>query len=264
MTDWVQQLEAGLRSQSLDRQTKSRLIQKITSSLGHTIEDEELYSFSLRLSLSYLADQPIEFRVKHNALQLGQTTFSPLENHSGGYQTIDAAGYQVIINYRSSQQIARQITLSQVLNGQFKPDWVKDKIVLIGTTAYSAKDVFYTPYSSAKEDNPLMTGVSVHAHMTSQILSAVLDQQPLFWYWPVWGEAFWIWAWSMLGGILAWRLKSLLTLSLSGVLGLGGLFGICFILFTQAGWIPLAPPALALIITSGIMVGLQGGLWGLS
>ena len=216
--------------------------------------EEELYSFSLRLSLSYLADQAIEFRVNHDSLQLGQTTFRPLENHSSGYQTIDASGYQVLLNYRSPQNLARQITLTEVLDGQFEPDWVRDKIVLIGTTARSAKDVFYTPHSSDRKGNLVMTGVLVHAQMTSQILSAVLDQQPLFWYWPAWGDALWIWAWSLLGGILAWRLRQLLTLSLSGVIGLSGLFGIGFILFTQAGWVPLAPPALALIITSCSMV----------
>ena len=216
--------------------------------------EEKLYSFSFRLSLAYLADQAIELQIKPDSLQLGPATFVPLEAYSGGYQTIDPAGYQVLLNYQSTENLARQISLTDVLKGQFESAWVKDKIVLIGTTARSAKDVFYTPLSAAQKNNPVMTGVMVHAHMTSQILSAVLDQKPLFWYWPEWGEALWIWAWSLLGGGLAWRLKELLPLSLSGLAGGGGLFGIGFVLFTQAGWIPLASPALAFIITGAFMI----------
>ncbi|MDJ0705583.1 MAG: EAL domain-containing protein [Leptolyngbyaceae cyanobacterium MO_188.B28] len=216
--------------------------------------EEKLYSFSFRLSLTYLADQAIELQIKPDSLQLGAAKFIPLESHSGGYQTIDAAGYQVLLNYRAADNLARQISLTDVLKGQFEPEWVKDKIVLIGTTARSAKDVFYTPLSSAQKENPLMSGVLVHAHMTSQILSAVLDRQPLFWYWPEWGEALWIWAWSLLGGVLAWRFKDLFSLSLSSLAGLGGLLGIGYILFVQAAWIPLAAPVLALVVTGGIMV----------
>lgn len=52
-----------------------------------------------------------------------------------------------------------------------------------------------------------MAGVLVHAQIVSQILSSVLDEQPLFWYLPAWAEAGWIWIWSLAGGILVWRMK---------------------------------------------------------
>ncbi len=147
-----------------------------------SVGTEEFYSFSLRLSLSYLAKQDISLKISPTSLQLGKTVFVPLDANSGGYQTIDAQGYQVLLNYRSAYKVAQQVTVTQVLNGQLNPEWVKDKIVLIGTTAPSAKDLFFTPYSAAEQENLRMAGVLIHAQMVSQILSAVLNQRSLFWF----------------------------------------------------------------------------------
>lgn len=215
---------------------------------------EQFYSFSLRLSLSYLADQGISLKVKPDRLQLGKTVFVPLEPNAGGYQNIDAVGYQVLLSYRSANHVARQVNLTQVLNGSLEPAWVKDKIVLIGTTAPSLKDLFFTPYSAAERANPGMPGVLLHAQTVSQILSTVLDHQPLFWFWSQWSEALWVWAWSLAGGVIVWRLQHPLSLGLAGTVALGSLFGICFGTFTQAGWIPLIAPALALVATGGSIV----------
>ncbi|HEY9872509.1 MAG TPA: EAL domain-containing protein [Candidatus Obscuribacterales bacterium] len=214
---------------------------------------EKFYSLSLRLGLLYLADRGISLTIEPNALKLGKTVFVPLDANSGGYQNIDAAGYQVLLSYRSRDNVARQVTVTQVLNGQVDPAWIKDKVVLIGTTAPSIKDFIFTPYKTTERTSPRMAGVIVHAQLVSQILSAVVDSKPLIWFLPEWGEGLWVWAWSCVGGVLAWRLRHPLSLGLAGTVGLGGLWGICFGIFTQAGWIPLIPPALALV-TTGVSV----------
>lgn len=99
-----------------------------------------------------------------------------------------------------------------------------------------------------------MPGVIVHAQMVSQILSAVLDRRPLLWVWPAWGEALWVYSWSVVGGLLAWRMRHPLRLGLAGVAALGVLAGVSFGLLTQGGWVPLVPSALALVVTSGSVV----------
>ncbi len=214
---------------------------------------DKFYSFSLQLSRRYLGTQG-SLKVTPNFLQLGKTVFTPLEANSGGYHNIDALGYQILLSYRSPLAPARRVTLTQVLNGQVNPAWVQDKIVLIGSTAPSLKDLFLTPYSAVQKANPGMSGVVLHAQLLSQILSTVLDRQPLFWFWHEWGEALWIWAWSLLGGILAWRLRHPFSLGLTGIVALVSLLGICYGIFTQAGWIPLLPPALALVITGASVI----------
>jgi CHASE2 domain-containing sensor protein len=43
----------------------------------------------------------------------------------------------VLINYRNTPQIAQFVTLKQVFAGKLEPEWVKDRVVLIGVTAAS-------------------------------------------------------------------------------------------------------------------------------
>jgi CHASE2 domain-containing sensor protein len=127
---------------------------------------------------------------------------------------------------------------------------VKHRIVLIGVTASTTADRWKTPFSSnAPPNQNQIPGVFVQAQMVSQILNAVLDRRPLLWWWPEWIEVFWVWGWAVVGGILGLYVRQLIYLGLTGFIGLGVLFGICFVIFTQAGWVPLVPSVLALLMT---------------
>lgn len=204
------------------------------------------YSFNLQLAFRYLAVKGILPKfTKQGYLQLGNTVFKPLEAHTGGYQYLDAGGYQVLLNNRPRREIAPRVTLRQVLTGQINPNLVKDSIVLIGTTAPSFKDYLSTAY------NPKTPGVMVQAQMVSNILSAVLDRRSLIWVWSQGAECLWVWSWSLVGGILVWRFRSLIHLGLTAGAALGTLYLLCFGLLTQNGWVPLIPPALALVATGG-------------
>lgn len=220
-------------------------------------ENERLFSFALQLSLKYLGKEKANFRVDRNALYIGSKAFIPLEPDSGGYDNIDAASYQMLLDYRSSNWVARKVTLSEVLAGKVEPGWVEDKIVMIGVTAPSMKDFFYTPFSAKKVEEHVMPGVITHAQVVSQILSTVLDGQRLFWYWPQGVEIGWIWIWSLAGGFWVWRLKRSALLGVAILASLLGLGGACFVSFSLMGWIPFAAPALALLLTSGALITYQ-------
>ncbi len=211
---------------------------------------KKYYSFSLRLSQKYLATRDISLKITPNALELGETSFTPISANAGEYRNIDNLGYQILISYHSSDQVAETISFTDILNGNFDPSLVKDKIVLIGTTAPSLKDLFFTPYSAGESDSRAMSGVMLHAQLVSQILGATLDRKPLFWFWSEWVEATWILLWALIGGLIAWRYRNPLNVFIFGGFALLALFTTYFSLFTQAGWIPLLSPGLALIITS--------------
>ncbi len=66
-------------------------------------------------------------------------------------------------------------------------------------------------------------------------------------------EALWVWGWSLLGGIIAWRIQQPLYLGLAIAISLIAIFSICFSIFTLAGWIPLIPSALALIASAVVL-----------
>ena len=214
-----------------------------------------LTSFSMRLAFAYLDNKKIDSKLtEKQEIEANKVVFSKLRSDSGGYQNINDQGYQVLLNYRSAENIAKSVTLTQVLEGKVDPKLVKGKIVLMGVTALTVRDFFSSPYSATASGNWQMPGVFIHATATSQILSAVLDGKGLFWYWDEWQEILWIAVWGAVGGWLAWRLENSVSLIGSGIATFGSLLGYTFFLFTQQGWIPLIPPALALLITPVVIV----------
>ena len=214
-----------------------------------------LYSFNLQLALRYLQRKKISPQLAPDqSLWLGKTQLKQLESNDGGYNNADARGYQILINYRSRLQVANQVRITDVLEGKVDPHLVKDKIVLIGYTTETVKDFFYTPYSGRQQKNQFMPGIVAHAQVVSQILSTVLDNRPMFWFWPEWAEILWISAWSIVGGTVASRMAHPAQLALTFAAMLCGCCAIGFGIFLLGGWVPVAAPALALILTGGSIV----------
>ncbi|WP_171572497.1 CHASE2 domain-containing protein [Leptolyngbya sp. Cla-17] len=214
----------------------------------------ESVSFATRLAMQYLNNSGD--RLPKGDFVLG-ATFSPLRANSGGYQRIDAAGEQILLNYRSAQYPSEVVTLNQVLRKQANPALIKDRVVLIGTTAPSAKDLFFTPFSAAKTANPKMPGVVIHAQMLSQTLTAAAEGRSLFWFWSEPIEVLWIISWAIAGGVLAWWVQRPLLLILSGTGLLLLLVGTGYSLFLHQAWVPVAAPAMAAIAVGSFVVAYQ-------
>ncbi|MDJ0732615.1 MAG: CHASE2 domain-containing protein [Nostocaceae cyanobacterium] len=202
------------------------------------------YSFSWQLAYRYLKAKGIPVEIVDNNWKFGSVIFQRLQPDSGGYQNLDARGNQLLINYRRTSQIAQQVTVTDVLeqSENFNSDWVKGRVVLIGITAPSIPDFHDTPYGE-------ICGSSIHAHVISQILSAVEDNRPLLWWLPQWGETLWIFAWSFTGGVIIWCWRGKLHRGIGIGTSLLILYAACWLLFTKGGWIPLLPSVLAMIAT---------------
>lgn len=212
-------------------------------------------SFSLCLAYSYLESEKINPTTNSSGQILwGKATFEPLQSNSGGYKRIDAGGYQILLNYRSKANLAPVVSVSEVLSGSVPREWVRDKIVLIGSTAPSLKDAHFTPYSPGEDENPMMPGVIIHGQMLSQILNAVIDGRPLFWFWPEWLEAAWLVGWAVVGGTVAMFCRHPVILGLTGTAVVGVLVGSCWWIFLQAGWVPVFSPMVAYLVTGGFVV----------
>jgi CHASE2 domain-containing sensor protein len=225
-----------LRSHLLYLEPKNKSLCKATQAL------------SLQLALKYLDSKNIEADPSStDYLKLGETAFIPLsDSMKGGYRNLDARGYQILLNYRKPiEEISYMLTLTQALEKPLQESWVKDKIILIGVTASSEQDNFLTTLSTDRK----APGLMIQAQMVSQIISAVLDNRPLLWVWPDWGENLWIFAWTALGGIFAWQLQSRLRLVLGCVAMLATLSVLCWILLRYGGWVPLVPCIVVLIVT---------------
>jgi len=211
------------------------------------------YAFSLQIALNYL-EQSGPFspnRKSEGEVQIGDRVFQKFEHNAGGYQLSPASaqGYQIPINYRAAR--FQQVSLSELLDGSLDAqlaELARDRIILIGV-AQPTKDSHFTPYSRGDWAEK-MPGVVVQAHMASQIIAAILDGRSLLWWLPQWAEALWIASWSALGGLLVWFARSPLHQGIAVFASLATLGGLCFVLLLQGGWIPLIPPALALMVAS--------------
>ena len=209
------------------------------------------YSFALQLSKNYLNLTDSSIELKPDFLRFDRTIFPALKPNAGGYRlsASDVAGSQIILNYRSPNKAARRLSFTQVLEGNFDPDWIEGKIVIIGYTAQSKKDIFSTPFNVEKTP-----GIIIHAHMVSQILSTVLDEKPLFKFLPQWGEVIWIWLWSIAGAVLVWRSKHPLALGGGLMTVIVTLSGFSWVIFLEAIWIPINPAIIGLLSTTGVIL----------
>lgn len=210
------------------------------------------YAFSVQLALHYLAAENIALKfTTDGAWKLGKTTFKPIEAHTSGYQGIDASGYQILLNYRSYNSpvnFVPQVTLADVLAGKINASAVKDRIVLIGTTAESFQDSSLTPYATSSGAIQKIPGVLLQAQMISQLLSAALEGRVLLCSLSVWQETIWIWAWCLTGGLLAWYIRKLLYLGIATLATIIILYGTCQVfLIVWGAWIPLVPSSIALL-----------------
>jgi len=217
---------------------------------------EPIFSLGFQLARQYLAVEGIPLTLTAtDEIQLGGLVLPPLTSTDGGYQRADTSGYPILLQYRSGDRIAEQVTLSDLLNNRVEPEQIRDRIVLMGYVAESAKDLFTTPYSGSQQDNRPMAGVVIHAQLVSQLLRTVLDGEPLPWFWPQWAEILWIWGWALLGGTIGVALRHPLALG-AATLGATGLcLGTGYLAFLQGGWLLVATPVMALATTqAGFML----------
>jgi CHASE2 domain-containing sensor protein/nitrogen-specific signal transduction histidine kinase len=226
-------------------------------------EDKSLPSLGLAVALSYLEKEGITGSASAEGwLQLGTIKFRPFEANDGGYQDADAGSYQTLINFRNSK--FTRVSFTDILDNKVNPKLLRDRIVLVGYTAISKKDYFYTPYS--KRDSittPSRTyGIEIHAHLASQILSAVLDNRPLIQVWSDPGEDLWIALWIALPAIGAWRFRSLpnsgqflLIIVAETAILAALLISIAYFAFQKGWWIPLVPPLWGLGLSALVIAG---------
>lgn len=206
------------------------------------------YSLGLQMALSYLIARGVEPKMTEDGLlQLGEATFQPIDSRMGAYHNIDSSGYQIMIDYARGENPTPTVTLSDVLQGKFNPQLVTDRIVLIGVSAASLKDTFYTPFSRQGGDIVLMPGVTLHSYMASQILSSALDGKPLIWSWQEWQEIIWIYAWGLAGGASILLLSRPLLMILTQLGAMTVIVATGVLIFLIGAWIPIVPPLVAFL-----------------
>ena len=171
------------------------------------------------------------------AIESLQWNLSWLHPGAGGYSLIDASGYQRMLPFHEPGSFPTW-SLSDLLDGKIATSELRDRIVLVGSTAPSLRDTFHTPFTRFHSGQKLaeMPGVEIHAHRLAALIKA--DQ-----------------GWGVGIGVLpaAWEPALLL---LVGALGLGLGEGIRSL--QRSGWLLLL--AEVGLLATGVAL-LVGGIW---
>lgn len=220
-------------------------------------DDKKVHqSLALKLAQVYLKAEKIHPKQavsNQNYLQLGERIFRPFQANDGGYMGEDTQGYQVLVNFRRPGSF-RIVSMADLLANRVDPNWIRDRIVLIGSTAPSLQDFFYTPYSNnAVGTTKPLSGVEVHANFVSQILSSTLDGRPLIQVLPELVEWLWIFVWSVVGAGIVWQLRSPQRTCVGLLLISATLIGNCYLAFLIGWWLPVVPPILGLLGSAAVI-----------
>ncbi|MEO1348069.1 MAG: CHASE2 domain-containing protein [Cyanobacteria bacterium J06635_15] len=228
----------------------------------HTDNQQLKYGLATKLALIYLARESIFPKVDQNnkgSIKLGSAVIKRFQKYDGGYIRGDAGGYQTLINFRGPKAQFESIPFSTILKNQFSSAQVENRVVLIGSTATSINDFFYTPLSREQE----LPGVFIHAQIVSQILAAALEGRPLIKVLVEPLEYLWVLAWSSLGAGVTYVLQQRKTVNrkfriielfiATGLLG-GGILISSFCLFLTGWWIPTVGALIAMLATNVSML----------
>ena len=251
----VSQQQVGFADQVLDSDGKLR--RALLSLVGD--DGQTRFSLGTQLALHYLQERDIQLEpIEGDRYRLGKAIFKRFTRNNGGYVRADAGGYQILLNFWGTELNFPQYSLREVLKGQISLENIRDRLILIGSTATeSSKDAFFTPYSKGWFRSPAkMPGVFIHANVTSQIINTALNNRPLLRTHNQILESLCILFWSSIGIIISWRLRPLSMVALSLCLASSLLIILCYLAFLLGWWLPLIPALLTLnatVITANLL-----------
>ena len=137
-----------------------------------TADDLEL-SFAYRVALLAQGEiQPSASASDPAVLAFGQTDLPPIDETFGAYMSVDAAGYQVLIDFENALPVVQTISLRDVMEDT-PIDVLAGKIVLIGSGSDVVKDQFRTALNaglSPSQQTSFTFGIQLHAVVIAQFL----------------------------------------------------------------------------------------------
>ena len=216
-------------------------------------------SFGIKVAFKYLESLNI-FAQPQGGLSglvtLGKSKIKPLHSYQAGYAASDIGGYQTLINYRCLSSCFENISMNDVMTGQYSKGLFNNRIVLIGSTAESLRDFFLSPYGK-------IPGVYIHANIISQFINGAIDGRPLLQTYPKLMEGVWVLLWAYLGatGISGFlkanglgKIKFVVGILGFLVLGTITIFSISYISFLFSFWLPILPTLFSFLLSSFVCI----------
>jgi CHASE2 domain-containing sensor protein len=217
---------------------------------------EDRFSLGFKLAQYYLKSKGITDKngIKDpDTIRFGNTELPRVSDNFGGYVGTTTGELQVLVNFRNRKEPFRIFSLNEIKIGRtnrgeiINPNWLRDKIILVGNLSPSMGDSLYSLAIPGQKIAGQLYGVEYHAHATSQIINAVLNQRLLIKTWAESGEYIWIIIWGIapiaIGRFTQSIRKNLLGVTVVGLCVLGS--GYLSLLYFGV-WVPVVPSLLTL------------------
>ena len=191
-----------------DRRVRRALLTSLDEESG-----EMKAGLATQVALGYLAAEGISLEsvdADRQKFQLGKALYEPLRSQQAGYAHKDLGGYQILMNWRGSEETFAAVSMQDVLSGEIADDLMRDRMVFIGSIAPSTNDFFETPYSTTWGDRrqQVMPGVFVHANIASQLVQSALTGRTGLTGFTGWQQQLWIVFWTVLGTGGSWIISA--------------------------------------------------------
>tara|TARA_Y100000739_G_scaffold200164_1_gene184190 strand:+ start:313 stop:2163 length:1851 start_codon:yes stop_codon:yes gene_type:complete len=175
-----------------------------------------------------------------------------LREQSGGYQSLDAAGYQAMLPVYPPGRYP-VLDLAELLEGEVHEAMIRNRIVLIGSVAPSLHDRFEIPQSRFIRGSQFfsLTGVELHAQRLEALQRMLQSRAPQIVTVQGWQRTLLLLVMMLVGGVIAERpdriRRSIVLLTATSILLTGSVF-----LLTLSGlWIGITMPLAGLLLISG-------------
>lgn len=224
-------------------------------------------TLALTLATRYLAanGKAIDWS-EPDRLQLGAHELRPFSPESSGFYRQNAgfggngdSGEQLLLTFPACESGFERHRIGDLLGEDAAKVDLEGRIVLIGNTVRAAKDVFDVPSTCAGTIGGKMFGLHLHGQIVRQLIGLAegslspLETTAQRLSSPLLAAALdggWIWAWTLLGGLVALFLASPFRLIIGTALGLLVLIISTLWLFAATGWwLPVVPPALGFTLS---------------
>jgi len=214
-----------------------------------TGQDEATVSFAMRVMEVATGDTSLR-----EAMDAGTFEDAWLSADGGGYHNeVDAGlGLQRLLRFREPLSYPLY-SLAELLDGEIPDAAIQDRIVLIGSTAPSLRDLFNVPHTRFRREQEVfqVSGVEIHVNRVATLLDRRNNNFVIGWIMPGWGNLLLVAFCMALGLLLGERLptlrRSVIAVVLLSVATAGGIT----VLLWNHIWIGIALPLTGLLSMGG-------------
>jgi adenylate cyclase len=213
-----------------------------------------VFTLGTQLALDYLAQEGIRATPlgrstsdRPRTVQLGRAQIVPLQSQDGGYAGVDVGGFQLLLRHAYGAGAMRRVSARSIVRGEIAPDLLRDRLVIVGSTAESINDRFYTPLTTSTATR--VSSMEVQANIALNLIDAARGLTPMRGVAEPW-RGLWILVWAAIGTAIGGQIRTWRLSVLQSSLALGLLVLVSHGLFALGWWMALVAPALALAIAA--------------